>query len=157
MRKLQNLSARPAGGFTLIELMMAVLIITILTVIAVPSYTTYVLKSHRTEAKSMLMDIAAREERYMSTNGVYATDPTQLGLTAWGVMGSGYYMVTISNVAAAKSSTSTTAATPATFLLTATATGNQVRDTQCGYLSVDQSGNQASGISASNQLTYTCW
>lgn len=150
--------ARPASGFTLVELMTVVLVVTILTVIAVPAYTNQVRKSHRTEAKSMLLDIAAREERYLATNGMYATDPTKLGLTAWGVMGSGYYLITISNVAAASASSVTTAATAATFTLTATANtiGNQNKDTQCASLSVDQTGLQSSTNSA-NAPSTGCW
>ncbi len=85
MRKLANFGPRSASGFTLVELMIVVTVATILTVVAVPSYINTVRKSHRTEAKSILLDIAGREERYMATNGVYTTDPTALGLSAWGL------------------------------------------------------------------------
>ena len=53
-------------GFTLVELIVAMVILATLTAIAIPSYSIYVLKSHRTEAKSALLDLASLEERYFS-------------------------------------------------------------------------------------------
>src|SRR5437016_2759671 len=48
-------SLRPAGGFTLIELMVVVAIATILFSIAIPSYMTYIRQSRRTEAKTAVL------------------------------------------------------------------------------------------------------
>jgi type IV pilus assembly protein PilE len=157
MRKFHNLGARPASGFTLIELMVVVLIATILTIIAVPSYTSQVRKSHRTEAKSIMLDLASREERYLATNGAYSSTSTDLGIPAWGSMGSGYYLITISNVQAPAAGTSTTAATPATFTLTATATtvGNQNKDTNCKVMTITQAGVQSS--TDGTNVTTGCW
>ena len=154
MRKFPNFGARPASGFTLIELMVVILIVAILTIIAVPSYRSQTLKSHRTEAKSTLMDLAAREERFLATNGVYSGTATDLGLSAWGSVGNGYYTVAISNVTAAAAGSATTAATPAKFTLTATATsvGNQTQDTKCNSFTIDQSGLQSSA-----PATTGCW
>lgn len=158
MHKFPNLGARADGGFTLVELMVVVLVITILTVIAVPSYTSQVRKSHRTEAKSILLDLAAREERYLATNGAYSTTASDLGLAAWGSMGSGYYSIAAPTVTAAVVGTATAAATPATFIFTATATavGNQTHDTQCYTFTINQTGAQTSATS-SNTATTGCW
>ena len=153
MSKFSNFNARPTGGFTLIELMVVVLIITILTVIAVPSYLNQTLKSHRTEAKSILMDLAAREERYMATNGVYSVTASDLGLSAWGAMGSNYYSIAAPTVTAAAPGTATAAATPATFSFTATAINGQTKDTACTSLSINQAGLQTSTGTA----TTGCW
>ena len=161
MRKLPNFGARPASGFTLIELMVVVLIATILTIIAVPSYTSQVRKSHRTEAKSILMDLAAREERFMATNGVYSSTASDLGLSGWGSMGSGYYSIGTPTIVAPAAGTATTAATPATFILTAIATtlGNQQNDTQCYSFTITQAGVQTSMNSPALGSTATtgCW
>ena len=161
MRKLANFAAPKPKGFTLIELMIVVTVATILTVVAVPSYINTVRKSHRTEAKSILLDIAGREERYLATNGSYSSNPQDLGFsfTSWGTgqpVGSGYYQVSISNVNAGVASTTTTAATPATFLFTATAIGAQAKDTQCATFTVSQAGVQSSFNSAAVAST-GCW
>jgi type IV pilus assembly protein PilE len=146
------------AGFTLVELMVVVLIIAILTAIAVPSYRASVLKGHRTEAKSILLDLAGREERYMGTNGVYTNDATQLGFsTGFGnPVGSGYYSVATPTIGAATVSSATAVATPAQFQFVATAIGTQVKDTSCAKLTVDQTGTQASYDSSNNAST-GCW
>jgi type IV pilus assembly protein PilE len=158
MRKFANFGARPASGFTLIELMVVVLVITILTVIAVPSYLSATLKSHRAEAKSVLLDLAARQERFMATNGAYSQTPTDMGYSgSWPQsVGSNYYSVSISNFNPAAAGTATTAATPATFTFTATAINGQLKDTQCKTFTIDQKGLQASTNSAATAST-GCW
>ena len=69
-----------ARGFTLIELMIVVGIVAILAAVAYPSYTTYVQKGRRTDAKNALLDLASREEKYFATNGVYTADLSSTGL-----------------------------------------------------------------------------
>jgi type IV pilus assembly protein PilE len=158
MRKFANFGARPASGFTLIELMVVVLVITILTMIAVPSYLSATLKSHRAEAKSVLLDLAARQERFMSTNGAYSNNATDMGYSgSWPQnVGSNYYSVSISNFNAAIAGSATAAATPATFTFTATAINGQLKDTQCNTFSITQVGLQTSTNSAAAAST-GCW
>lgn len=147
------------GGFTLVELMVVTIVVAILASIAIPAYSNQVRKSRRTEAKNALLDLASREERYMSTNGAYTALGTQLGYPAdaWPqTTTSGYYSITISNVTAAVAGTATTAGTPGTFLITATAAGTQVKDTQCGSFTVDQAGTQLSYTNAAAAST-GCW
>ena len=93
-------------GFTLVELIVAMVILATLAAIAIPSYSSYVLKSHRTEAKSALLDLASLEERYFSTANTYSNNPPDLGYTgAAGVpftVGSGWYNVLVSVTAAVR-------------------------------------------------------
>jgi type IV pilus assembly protein PilE len=156
MIKFHNFGAWPARGFTLIELMVVVLIITILTVIAVPSYLNQTLKSHRSEAKSILMDLAAREERFMATNGVYSSTASDLGVSAWGAMGSNYYSISAPTVTAPSGSTANTAATPATFTFTADAINSQLKDTNCAHFTVTSAGVQTS-TNSSTATSSGCW
>jgi type IV pilus assembly protein PilE len=76
---------RRSAGFTLIELMITVVIATVLISIAIPSYSKSIRKSRRTEAKSALLDIAGREERFFNTNNKYSILPSDIGYGAAGV------------------------------------------------------------------------
>jgi len=66
-------------GFTLIELMIVVAIITILAAVGYPSYTEYVMRSHRQAAKNAAFQIADRQEQFFLDNRSYALNLTQLG------------------------------------------------------------------------------
>jgi type IV pilus assembly protein PilE len=146
---------RRHSGFTLVELLVAMVIAAILAAIAIPSYSTYVLKSHRTEAKTALLDIASLEERYFSANNTYTKTPSDLGYTgsvdtAFNV-GSGYYNVLVATTAATAPTTAIPGGTPATYNLTATAISpQQQKDTSCASFTLDSTGTQ--GATSAN-----CW
>jgi type IV pilus assembly protein PilE len=143
-------------GFTLIELMVTVAIVTILATIAVTSYTSQIQKSRRTEAKSALLDLAGREERLFSTTNAYTSDASFLGYaTATTPMtninfGNGYYKLT-----AVAPDPSQAAGTP-TYLLTAAPVPGttQANDTACGSFSVNQLGVQTVSGTAT---VGSCW
>jgi type IV pilus assembly protein PilE len=156
-RETMNTLKRPNSGFTLVELVIAMVIVSILAAIAIPSYSTYILKSHRTEAKTALLDIASLEERYFSTNNTYTQTPSDLGYsgaagTAFNV-GSGYYTVLVSKTDATAPTTAIPGGTPATYTMTATAINNQVNDTSCQTFTLNSTGNQG----ASPGTSATCW
>jgi type IV pilus assembly protein PilE len=146
--------SRP-DGFSLIELMVVVVITAILASIAVPAYQSSVQKSRRTEAKTAIMDLAAREERYFATQNVYTVSPAALayGSGAWPISTGTYYV--ISSV----SSSPATATTPGGYVLQVTpAAGSpQLNDKSCQTFQVDQTGTQSSLDVNSNVSTSTCW
>jgi type IV pilus assembly protein PilE len=74
--------AKPASGFTLIELMSVVVIVAVLTLIAYPAYQSFTVKSNRAEAKSFLMDVAQKQQLYFNDSRTYADDATALNSTA---------------------------------------------------------------------------
>ncbi|HFC2422574.1 TPA: type IV pilin protein [Neisseria gonorrhoeae] len=58
-------------GFTLLELMIAVAILGILTLIAYPSYKTYIRRARLSEVKSTLLMNAQNLERYYRQKGAF--------------------------------------------------------------------------------------
>jgi type IV pilus assembly protein PilE len=59
------------GGFTLIELVIAVAIVGTLAAIALPAYTQQILRANRAQAKQFIEDIANREEQYLLDQRLY--------------------------------------------------------------------------------------
>jgi type IV pilus assembly protein PilE len=159
--KLRNLSyaTGPWSGFTLIELMVALAIVAILAAIAVPMYTKQVQHSRRVDARTAVLDIAGREERYLSVSSSYTNLPANLGYTAAAAfpmtVGSGYYQVNVTVVAAAPplGPTYTVFATPV-------AGSSQLNDVACQYFSVTNTGAQFSSASSTGSganTASTCW
>lgn len=70
---------RGQGGFTLIELLIVVVVIAILAAIAFPAYRDYVLRSNRAVAKSVLTQVADRQEQFFVANKRYSDDLVELG------------------------------------------------------------------------------
>ena len=62
------------GGFSLIELMVAVAIVALLSAIALPSYTAYITRAARADARTQLLQVAQFLQRFYSANDSYATD-----------------------------------------------------------------------------------
>ena len=120
------------SGFTLVELMVTIVIATVLMSIAIPSYTAQIRKSKRTDAKTALLDLAGREERYMATNSAYTSNASLLGYGTGAT-----FPVTLPNndytinVTTLINATNGATPTPASYILTATATGTQNSDTRC--------------------------
>jgi type IV pilus assembly protein PilE len=81
-------------GFTLIELMIAVAVVAILTMIAIPTYSNQMIKGRRSAAEAVLLDLAQRQQQYLLDARAYAPDvPTLLGTTTLAANVSAYYTV----------------------------------------------------------------
>jgi type IV pilus assembly protein PilE len=76
-----TLSARRAMvGFTLIELMIAVVVVAILAAISLPSYAEFVKRGTRADAQAFLMELALRQQQRLVDRRQYAPAIADLGL-----------------------------------------------------------------------------
>jgi type IV pilus assembly protein PilE len=142
--------AHKKSGATLVELMIVIVLAAILASIAVPNYRGYVLRSHRLEAKTSLLNLAAAQETFYLQNNTYATNsqlatapPHGLGLSV--TSENGWYTVAISNGADA-----------AGFSATATATGAQTADGDCATFTINQLGVKSATKGGGGAST-VCW
>jgi type IV pilus assembly protein PilE len=133
-------------GITLIELMVVVIVVAILSSIAVPSYRQYVMRTHRAEGKTAVMQVAAAQEKFYLQNNRYALDdeledapPGGLGIDA--TTENGWYTLEIDV---------TDETNPQDWTITATAAGSQATDTHCASMSVDSAG-------AKDATNDDCW
>ena len=125
MTQIHNNTPRNAG-VTLLELMIVVVVIALLTTMAVPTYTGFVQRSHRSEAREALSDLAARQEQFFLNNKYYATTTTALGQPA--LTERGLYAITIPNV------------TTVTYTVRATAQPPQDQDSECATMAITSTG-----------------
>ena len=136
-------------GFTLIELMITVAVIGILAAVALPSYTTYIQRGWRADARVVLLENSQFMARFYSQNLSYLSGANAPTLPVIQSPQSGTARYNITAVANAA-----TAATAAGFTLTATPTGWE--DTRCGNLTLSQLG-QKGATGASGAAVAECW
>jgi type IV pilus assembly protein PilE len=123
-----------ATGFSLIELMIVVIIIGVLLGISVPAYQGYVMRSHRTDAHSSLLDIAARQERHVAQRNEYTKElVTDLNMASANSR-EGYYTLEVTSDPCANFDNC--------YTIKATAAGSQLNDTGCTAITYDSAGKK---------------
>jgi type IV pilus assembly protein PilE len=135
---------KACAGLTLIELMIVLAIIGILSALALPSYSEYVRRGHRTEARTGLFQAAQWLERAATANGVYPLElPAAL---TWQELPDKRYTIGFAD-----------GNSPARYTLVATRKqGAQQRD-RCGNYTLTQDGRQGNLQLAQGSSTAECW
>jgi type IV pilus assembly protein PilE len=136
-------------GITLMELLIVVVVIGILASIAVPSYRNYVMRTHRTDATSMLLRVQSAQEKFFLQNNRYASDlvgAPPAGLGVGNVTEGGKYSLGID-----------APAPQMTYRVTATAAGGQLGDTRCRTFTIDEVGRRTARDSGGVDRSAECW
>lgn len=122
------MTVQKPAGFTLVELMIVIAIISILAMIAIPAYNSSITKTRRADGQAALMDIMSKEERYFTENNTYTTNLAQL--PADSTSQEGFYTISAAACGTGISSC---------VILTATPQGAQASD---GALTLDSLGQK---------------
>ena len=137
MRNLQQ-------GFTLIEVMVVVAIVGILSAIAYPSYTEYIARGHRAEARANLLQAAQWMERAATANGTYPTASSAASAIA----------ALEEQVKMDRYGIKVDSANGSSYTLTATPKGAQLKD-KCGSYTLTQSGKR--DVASATLSVAECW
>ena len=139
--------SHPHNGITLMELMVVIVIIGVLASIAYPSYQSSVMKTHRTEGTTALLDLQNRMERFFRDRNSYIgahiggiADGSQL--LASSATENNWYQIQISAQAVT------------TFTIQAVPQGSQVNDTICATFAIQSDGTRSVTGSGNAQ---DCW
>ncbi len=147
-------------GFTLTELMIAVVIVAILAAIAYPSYSVYLSRARRADGKQVLLQAAQYMERIYTERGAYNTKsdgstasslsdigiPTSLLSSPMNSTPKYYNIQPLGNVF-------TTNITANSYALQAVPQGTQTND-PCGILTLTSNGIKGQ---ATGQTITDCW
>lgn len=147
----------PARGVTLIELLIATVVLAILMAVAVPTFQSSVRKSRRADAMAALTQIMQAQERYRANNSTYFSGSLSAlpGAPASGLSADGHYTLSITEGSAT--------AQGYTAVATAVSTSPQASDSQCAQLQVTLNGGSPPAYRSTNSggsqnaLPDPCW
>jgi type IV pilus assembly protein PilE len=135
VRRWRVAGKRMVRGFTLVELMVAMLVAVLLSAIAMAAYRNYTLQAQRSAALAALSDAASRQEQFFLNNRSYTATLGAGGLNVSESVSGGAYLLSIDAPSAA-------CPLARCWSMQATPQGRQADD-RCGTLSINSDGDRA--------------
>ena len=128
---------RYTAGFTLLELLIVVTVVSIIMSLGAAGYRQYITKANRVDATSLLLRVAAAQERHYLERNTYPIDLAALGFPE-ARSEKGYYALTIAPALGGL-------AVGYTATATAVADESQDDDDKCEEFSLNETGLRSSG------------
>ncbi len=133
-------------GFSFIELLIVLMIISILSTLAYPSYHEYIVRAHRMNARLALLDLACRMEGYFGQHHTYKTATIGNGkltdVLSTSLSPEGWYTLSFTEL------------TNTTYTLKATPI--KMQDPICGSLTLSSLGIKGISTASTSRITQ-CW
>ena len=152
---LQNHKLSPAlqiKGFSLIELLIVLTITGILSAIAYVGYHNQIIRTHRADGQTALLDLAIRMENYFSKANTYQSATISTGKSTDIINNAtsteGFYVLSLSKL------------TSSSYTLEATPTNSQTDDSYCQTLTFNSLGVKGNKEGPTGMPTYApeaCW
>lgn len=141
-----NTFSKANEGFSLLELLIVLAITGIIASISYPSYRNYIIRAHRIDGQSALLDLACRMETYFFKHNTWKTATIGTGnitdVLSQSTSPDGWYTLSI------------TQSTDNAYTLQATP--NQIIDTRCPSLTLTSSGIK--GVTGPGIMNISqCW
>ncbi len=144
---------RRIAGFTMVEIVIVMVIVSLLAAFAYPAYLSQIRKSRRADASIVIESMAQEQERFFSRFRTYTSVVVAPGICTGSACGLGRE----NNLSRSEYYTVTSAGDGTSFTLTATARGTQVDDDACQTMSINNVGIRSSRDSSGQDSTDECW
>ena len=144
---------RRARGFTLAEVLTALIVIAVLVALAVPMWRNHQLRVHRADGHAALIAAQTAQDKFFATHARYANGaeifaPAPAGLGLGAASAHGYYRIEVS-----------ASADGLAYVATAHTAGaqGQAEDSRCVEMSLDQNGRRRALDADGLDRSQDCW
>jgi type IV pilus assembly protein PilE len=141
------------AGFTLAEILTALIVVAVLAALAVPLWRNHLLRVHRTDGRAALIDVQTAQDRFFATHARYASDaelaaPAPQGLGLKDVSEHGFYRIAVK-----------TSDDGLGFVAKAHASSlqGQAEDARCVELTLDHVGRRRAVDTSGTDRSADCW
>ena len=149
------------AGFTLVELMIVVAVVGVLTAIALPSYTSYIARAQRADARAQLLQVAQFMQRFYAANDRF--DQDRAGTSVLSVMPTNMQKSPADSTAMYQLNSAITSAGSYTITVTVSAytltmapiSGTRMANDGCGAFRVNSLGVRT--ITGTGKTRDECW